>query len=400
MSDLGKYLTLQSFTNQLNYVFSYDDKDLDKKSKRDAIKKEIMARSEWKDAVEIYKHINKSKIFKSKYDETFTFLIYCFMISPDIRKISTKGGNPNSLVAIIKSKSYNCTVVIVLMVMFFMFYVIIDDINRLIESQNIFINPTANNEALDKLMASPEYAKYENNVKEYYNITQDEQDETDLVEYKLKTLQRNSFAKKLTIFSIFLPGFAMKDLGDALFDRAKSELHFQLETWNEIMTEYIASKGATILEEIVEKKKAPTMMDQISALRNPTKVWKRGLEDGRKVVQKNIKHVRSDFMHEMESLYTEIESNFDSSITNINRKIEDYNEALSPFFWYFGSIVSLYITSHVYARLGIEGKKRGRPIGSKDKKPRITNKSKSKNNEVKAIEDKKSGGNKRTLKIH
>jgi len=399
MSDLGKYLTLQSFINQLNYVFSYDDKDLDTQVKRKGIKKEIMARPEWKDAVEIYKDLNKSKIFKSKYDEAFTFLIYCFMISPDIRKISTKGGNPNSLVAIIKSKSYNCTVVIVLMVMFFMFYVIIDDINRAIESQNIFINPTANNEALDKLMASPEYAKYEKNVKDYYNITQDQQDETDLVEYKLKTLQRNSFAKKLTLFSIFLPGFAMKDLGDALFDRAKSELHFQLETWNEIMTEYIASKGATILEEIVEKKKAPTMMDQITAIRNPTKLWKRGLEDGRKVVQKNIKHVRSDFMHEMESLYTEIESNFDSSVTNINRKIEDYNENLSPFFWYFGSIVSLYITSHVYARLGIKGKKLGRPTGSKDKKPRITNKSKGKS-KVLTIEDKKSGGNKRTLKIH
>ena len=399
MSDLDKYLTLQSFTNQLNYVFSYADKDLDKKSKRDAIKNEIMARSEWKDAVKIYKHLNKSKIFKSKYDEAFTFLIYWFMISPDIRKISTKGGNPNSLVNIIKGKSYNCTVVIVLMVMFFMFYVIIDDINKAIESQNIYINPTANNEALDKLMASPEYAKYEKNVKDYYNITQDEQDETDLVQYKLNTLQRNSFAKKFTLFSIFLPGFAMKDLGDALFDRAKSELHFQLETWNEIMTEYIASKGATILEEIVEKKKAPTMMDQISALRNPTKVWQRGLEDGRKVVQKNVKHARSDFMHEMESLYTEIESNFDSSVTNINRKIEDYNEALSPFFWYFGSIISLYITSHVYARLGIESKKRGRPIGSKDKKPRITNKIKSKS-KVLVIEDKKSGGNKRTLKKH
>lgn len=399
MSDLSKYLTLQSFMNQIHYVYSYDNKDLDSNAKRNSIKNEIMSRSEWKDAVEIYEHLNKSNIFKPKYNDAFTFLIYCFMISPDIRKISTKGGNPNSLVAIIKSKSYNCTVLIVLMAMFFMFYVIIDDINRAIESQNIYINPSANNEALDKLMDSPEYAKYEKNVKNYYGITQDEQDETDLVQYKLNTLISNSFAKKFTLFSIFLPGFAIKDLGDALFERAKSELHFQLETWNEIMSEYIASKGAIILEEVVEKRNAPTIMDKISAIRNPTKVWQRGVEDGRKIVQKNIKHVRSDFMHEMERLYTEIESNFDSSVTNINRKIEDYNDALSPFFWYFGSIFTLYVTSHIYARRGIEGKKRGRPVGSKDKKPRITNKSKSKS-KVLTIEDKKTGGKKRTLKKH
>lgn len=409
--DIKKYISANSILNGIEYVYSYDDKDLNSVSKRNAIKEEIMGRPEWNDAVEIFNIINKKNVFKKKYHNAFIFIIYCIIIGPDIKKVSTtkhmKGGAPNALVQFIARSPFNIMLITGIMMCLFSMYVIVEDINYQLESQNIYVDPVSNNEALDKLMDSPEYATYEKNLLDYYGLSEEDQDSVNLMEYKIKSLEKRMFPKKLNLFNAFTLGFALNDVGKGLLQYVNNKMEIQREFLEEITSEYLRDKTTIVVDNVLVTRQPNTLLEKLNYVINGNEELKRTIEDTGKNIKKQLKRSKNDFKHLLSNLEVEIEDNYNSALTRISRKIDDYHNLLSYPCYIMYTLILTYVATKISraaassmntttnnALLEDVKKPRGRPKGSKDTRPRITRK------KTLMIEDKQQSGGNCTRKMH
>lgn len=377
---LANYLSTKSLLNGIEYVFAYDTKDLDSETKRNAIKKDIMSRPEWKDAAEIFKHLNKNKIFKAKYEEAFIFIIYCIIIGPDIERITSvndvKGGSPNILLALVVDNPFNSIILSAIMICIFCMYMIVQDINHQLESMNIMVTPQSSTDALDKLMDSPEYTRYENNVLDYYNLTQEEQDEVSLMDYKINQLEKNLFPKKLNLFNAFLLGYGLHDIGEGMLQYINDDLAQRRHFLEQMTSEYLLDKGVEIVQEVIATRKPETLLEKAMFVVRGHEEVKRTIEDTGRSLEKRFKRSKNDFKHLLNNLEVEIEHNYHSARIGVTRKIDDYYHVLKVPCFIMYKLVAIYVGKIVYKKIrkSLEDgkKKRGRPKGSNSTKQRIT----------------------------
>ena len=375
-SVINRYFTTDALNNQFNYVFAYDKKDLFKgkylSNRGKQVKREIMSTPEWRTAENIYDSllINSKPVFKKQYKHVFVFIIYAILISPDIKKMA--GGAPTDLMVLLSNpktnKMYIFTIISTL-ISLLVLYTVVDDLNRVIMSQNILYVPDVQGQAYEAFLNTPQYKKYEMlqmNDTAYKKLNSSELATFDLVEKQVQELSKNIMPQKISLLMLFTSQIHFSDIIKSISTHAEDQFKIRMDIFHDILYNYgndavvnVAKKSLT-----QEVQQNTDLLNILNTLWQPSKQLENMADDVMTNINDEWEKAANEINFHLSKLRIEAKQTLRLAVTSAQRKLENYIFYIQ---WIMRTMM-FSVFGFAAKLVHDKTKKRiGRPVGSKNK---------------------------------